>query len=211
MGIGCCLQSFGLPSLERLYRYLSGASSFRLQVSLAQRSGRRRWLNLQDNENVCDQALRRHKILCTEINVEIKESHPYSQAITHGALDDLFGIHGAQLTEAICWTRGVTGPTPLGVINKDTDLDHIGYPLERQSALRFAMEASSPKKKKTNAGEAVAGLIEALQQPRNPLLIQSTGYLSTKQIPSETGLRMTLKSGRIDLDRAPADTGPSNF
>jgi hypothetical protein len=125
-------------------------------IGLAQRSGRRRWRNLRENENACDQALRRHKILCTEINVEVKESYPYSQAITHGALDGLFGIHGAQLTEAIWmkpgslvveylvwlkngvdlgdWTRTVQGPTPLGAIYSNTDLNHIGYPLQRHSA-----------------------------------------------------------------------------
>jgi hypothetical protein len=126
-------------------------------IGLAQRSGRRRWLNLQENENACDQALRRHKILCTEINVEIKESYPYRQAISHGALDGLFGIHGAQLTEAIWmkrgslvveflpwmhkgttkiggWTRNVGAPTPLGKIYSGTDLNHIGYPLQRHSA-----------------------------------------------------------------------------
>jgi hypothetical protein len=125
-------------------------------MGLAQRSGRRRWLNLKENEQACNQALRRYKILCTEINVEIKESNPYRQVITHGALDGLFGIHGAQLAEAIWmkprslvveflpwlhkavgmggWTRRVGAVTPLGAIYFNTDLNHIGYPLRRHSA-----------------------------------------------------------------------------
>jgi hypothetical protein len=32
------------------------------------------------------------------------------------------------------WTRTVRGPTPLGAIYSNTDLNHIGYPLQRQSA-----------------------------------------------------------------------------
>ena len=103
----------------------------------------------------CNTALRRHKIICTEVNVEDAKSHPYHQAVMHGALDGLIGIHGAQLTEAVWmkpgslvveflpwlhpqsipggWTRTVKQATPLGVIFSGTDLNHVGFPLRRQS------------------------------------------------------------------------------
>jgi hypothetical protein len=126
-------------------------------IGLAQRTGRRRWVNLVKNKQECNNALRRHKIICTEVNVEVKESHPYHQAVMHGALDGLIGIHGAQLTEAVWmkpgslvveflpwlhrelkyeggWTRRVKQATPIGFIFADTDLNHVGFPLQRQSA-----------------------------------------------------------------------------
>jgi hypothetical protein len=68
----------------------------------------------------------------------------------------LIGIHGAQLTEAVWmkpgslvveflpwvhpkmkigwWTRTVKQVTPLGAIFSGTDLNHVGFPLQRQSA-----------------------------------------------------------------------------
>ena len=74
----------------------------------------------------------------------------------HAALDALFGIHGAQLTEAVwmkpgslvveflphipkgigwgSWTAWTHRPTPLGEIFHETDLNHVGFPLDRSSA-----------------------------------------------------------------------------
>jgi hypothetical protein len=125
-------------------------------IGLAQRTSRRRWVNLDQNRKECNSALRGHKIICTEVNVEDERSHPYHQAVMHGALDGLIGIHGAQLTEAVwmkpgslvveflpwlhpemfegAWTRTVKQPTPLGAIFSGTDLNHVGFPLHRQSA-----------------------------------------------------------------------------
>jgi Glycosyltransferase 61 len=73
-------------------------------IGLSQRSGRRRWNNLNEIEQECDLVFRQHKIICTEINVENEEFRPYHHAVAHGGLDALFGIHGAQLTEAL-WMK----------------------------------------------------------------------------------------------------------
>ena len=73
-------------------------------VGLSQRSGRRRWNGLIEIEQQCDTVFRLHKIICTEINVEAKEFRPYHHAVAHGGLDALFGIHGAQITEAL-WLK----------------------------------------------------------------------------------------------------------
>ena len=73
-------------------------------IGLSQRGGRRRWTNLNETKDECDHVLRPHKIVCIEINVEREEFHPFHHAVAHGALDALFGIHGAQLTEAL-WMK----------------------------------------------------------------------------------------------------------
>jgi hypothetical protein len=75
-------------------------------VGLAQRNGRRRWNGLTEIEQECNIAFRPHKIICIEANVEEKEFRPYHHAIAHGGLNALFGIHGAQLTEALWMPPG---------------------------------------------------------------------------------------------------------
>jgi hypothetical protein len=73
-------------------------------IGLSQRNGRRKWKNLDKIEEQCNKDFRQHKIICTEVNVEKKYFYPYYQAVVHGGLDALYGIHGAQLTEAI-WMK----------------------------------------------------------------------------------------------------------
>jgi hypothetical protein len=114
--------------------------------------GKSRWTNLEQNIKGCNKALKNHKIVCTEM----KKYNSYRQAIAYGALDGLIGIHGEQLTQAVWmkpgslvvellpWmhpevnegksARSVKEVTPIGAILTDTDLNHVGYPLQRQSA-----------------------------------------------------------------------------
>jgi hypothetical protein len=85
--------------------------------------------------------------------------------LSHAGLDALVGIHGAQLTEALLmppnalvvellpyifpgkrvglWTAWAHRPTPLGVIFSSTSLNHIGYPLLRQSVPQYCPNESS--------------------------------------------------------------------
>ena len=124
-------------------------------VGLTQRTGRRKWLNLQESLKMCEDKLKAEKILCIEINVEDPSFTPTGHVVVHGMLDALIGIHGAQLTDALWmkpgslvveilpylprsitygrWTRSVETPTPLGVLYMGTDLYHVGLPLDWRS------------------------------------------------------------------------------
>jgi hypothetical protein len=124
-------------------------------VGLMQRKLRRRWLNMDDVLSKCNDHFRRDKIVCVEINLENEYSNPMTQVIMHAVLDMLIGVHGAGLTEAIwmpkhaivvellpwihpwtkygSWARVTHQATPLGVIWADTDLNHLGYRLPRES------------------------------------------------------------------------------
>jgi len=126
-----------------------------LIVGLARRNLRRRWRKLDFVEDYCNIRLREYKAVCVQVSVDDEYSNPLWQVIRHGALDALVGVHGAQLTEAIWmkpgalvvellpfvpneqrmghWTRTTHSPTPLGVMFHNTDLNHIGYPLDRSS------------------------------------------------------------------------------
>ena len=104
--------------------------------------------------------MKQKKVLCVVINLEDSDMmDPIQHIVVHGGLDGLIGVHGAQLTEAIFmkedsliveflpfildvvggrkqhgfWTKSVTTPTPLGIIYNNTDLNHIGYPLDIRS------------------------------------------------------------------------------
>jgi len=125
-------------------------------VGLTQRSGRRRWRDLDSVVDKLRAIFVQSRILLVVVNVEDDDWNPYLHVTRHGALDALIGIHGAQLTEAVwmnpgslvvellpyvpdgidsgVWTRTVTRPTPLGVIFDGTDLQHVGFPLDRDSA-----------------------------------------------------------------------------
>ena len=126
-------------------------------IGLAQRSKRRRWLHIYDLQQLCNRRFLSKKIICVVVNIEEEEwANPVKHVVAHGGLDVLMGIHGAQLTEALWmpphslvveflpwippdinwgkWTKWVHRPTPLGEIFSQTDLNHIGYPLRRDSA-----------------------------------------------------------------------------
>lgn len=72
-------------------------------VGLAQRSGRRRWLNIEETMTMCNKMLN-SRIVCMIVNVEEAHFHPTMHVIVHASLDALIGIHGAQMTDAI-WMR----------------------------------------------------------------------------------------------------------
>ena len=124
-------------------------------VGLTQRTGRRKWLNIQESLQMCEDKLKAQKILCVIVNVEDPGFTPTGHVVVHGMLDALIGIHGAQLTDALwmkpgslvveilpylpqtvtygSWTRSVETPTPLGLIYMGTDLYHVGLPLDWRS------------------------------------------------------------------------------
>ena len=128
-------------------------------VGLAQRTGRRKWLNIDATMRMCNN-LRLQRILCMIVNVENPEFHPSHHVVVHGSLDALIGIHGAQMTDALwmkpgstvveiltylplgimmgSWTRWSKAATPLGVIYQSTDLYHVGLPLKWTSVPQCA-------------------------------------------------------------------------
>ena len=126
-------------------------------VGLAQRSYRRSWINLPDVLDECNSLFTKKakNVVCVEVNVE-KTLDPYEQLILHRASNALIGVHGAQMTQAVLlpqhghvlellpwvpenynlrglWVQIRHGPTPLGVIFHNTDLNHLGYSLGRDS------------------------------------------------------------------------------
>lgn len=125
-------------------------------IGLAQRNGRRKWRNMPQLLRRLKKPLRTRGIVLVEVNVEEEDWTPYQHLIRHAALDGLVGIHGAQLTDAIWmkegslivellpyipkkiiyghWTTNTKDPTPLGVIFDSSDLLHVGYRLQRDSA-----------------------------------------------------------------------------
>ena len=131
----------------------SGDTKEWLVVGLTQRNYRRAWLNLPTVLKQCNTKLNDRSVIFIEVNVE-ETSSPYEQLILHRSLDVLIGVHGAQLTQAVVlppyahvleilpwvpsyirgnWVTRRDGPTPLGVIYHNTDLNHAGYSLDRTS------------------------------------------------------------------------------
>ena len=133
-------------------------------VGLAQRKLRRKWKGLKNVTKYCNLMLRKYNSVCVKVYVDDETSNPFWQVIRHGVLDVLIGIHGAQMTEALwmkpgalvvellpfvpkerivgSWTRTTDAPTPLGVIYHNTDLNHIGYPLNQTSLTDNCSKAS---------------------------------------------------------------------
>ncbi|KAL7489659.1 hypothetical protein ACHAW6_015347 [Cyclotella cf. meneghiniana] len=125
-------------------------------VGLAQRSYRRSWINLPVIMKECNalyQSDSKKKVVCIEVNVE-NTSSPYEQLLLHRSVDALIGVHGAQLTQAVLlpphrhvlellpwvtdyirgwWVQTRHTPTPLGIIFHNSDLNHVGYSLGRDS------------------------------------------------------------------------------
>ena len=122
-------------------------------VGLANRKYRRKWLNINDTISICDEKFTRYKIVCITVDVEEADS-PEEQLLMHRSLSAFIGVHGAQLTQGVllprhgyilellpwipfylwgAWAASVQKPTPLGIIFHNTDLNHVGYPLGRES------------------------------------------------------------------------------
>ena len=122
-------------------------------VGLTERKSRRVWLNIDDSVKACDAVFRQQKVVCITVNVEATAS-PEEQLLMHSSLDALVGIHGAQLTQGIFlprqgfilellpwipdwswgdWVATTSAPTPVGEMFHNTDLNHLGYSLDRDS------------------------------------------------------------------------------
>ena len=122
-------------------------------IGLAHRKYRRIWLNIDDAMSMCDKHFRSHNIVCIKVDVEEAES-PEQQFLMHRSLHAFIGVHGAQLTQGVllpkhayilellpwvpyylwgAWVATIHCPTPLGIIFSKTQLNHVGYPLDRES------------------------------------------------------------------------------
>ena len=145
-----------LAKLKHIDESYNGNTKEWIVVGLAQRSYRRSWINLPDIMEQCNslhQIDDKTKVACIEVNVE-KTATPYEQLLLHQSVDALIGVHGAQLTQAVLlpphghvlellpwvpdyirgsWVQSRHTPTPLGIIFHNTDLNHLGYSLTRDS------------------------------------------------------------------------------
>ena len=122
-------------------------------VGFARRKSRRLWLNIGDVMSMCTEKFREHKVDCVIVDVEEAGSSE-EQLIMHRSLDAFVGVHGVQLTQGVLlpthgfilellpwipsytggdWTASTTGPTPLGEIFHNTDINHYGFSLGRES------------------------------------------------------------------------------
>jgi hypothetical protein len=131
----------------------SGDTKEWMVVGLTQRTYRRAWLNLPTVMKLSNAKFNDRRVLFIEVNVE-ETSSPYEQLLLHRSLDVLIGVHGAQLTQAVLlpphahvleilpwvpdyirgnWVARRKAPTPLGIIYHNTDLNHVGYSLDRTS------------------------------------------------------------------------------
>jgi hypothetical protein len=142
--------SLGSPELKELLEEWT-------IIGLSQRTTRRKWLDATETMKQCNEKFNRMHIACVLVNIEDAIwANPLKHLAVHAALDGLIGIHGAQLTEAVWmpsgslvvellpwnhptvsqggWTKWVHRPTPLGIIFKETDLNHIGLPLTVESS-----------------------------------------------------------------------------
>lgn len=138
-------------------------------IGFSQRSQRRQWKNLDAVLEYCRTHYTHHNVACYEINLEEPSfDTPLRHVQAHASLDALIGIHGASLTEAVLmpphsvvvellpwlyrettygrWTTWVDRPTPLGVIFSETDLVHVGVPLQRKSSVDQCNAADNVKR-----------------------------------------------------------------
>jgi hypothetical protein len=129
-------------------------------VGFSQRGSRRRWLNLPGIIQQCNDRWNntQYKIVCIEVNMDNSESKrdPLYQVVLHGGLSAMIGIHGSQQAHAVwlppqahqlellpylqpghgqfgIWTQDTHTPTMNGWIVQDTDINHMGYPLDYHS------------------------------------------------------------------------------
>lgn len=123
-------------------------------VGLTHRKLRRKWLNIEDAVSMCKRKFtQQYNVVCLTVNVE-EASSPMEQLLMHRSLHALIGVHGAQLTQGVLlqnhayivellpwipaymwggWVATVNVPTPLGIIFLQTELNHLGYSLGRES------------------------------------------------------------------------------
>ena len=122
-------------------------------IGLAHRKYRRVWLNIDAILDMCDTNFQRNKVLC--IKVDVEEIYSEEQLLIHRSIHAFIGIHGAQLTQGVLlqnhshvlellpwipsyltqgdWVSTTHCPTPIGVIFSKSQLNHLGYPLDRES------------------------------------------------------------------------------
>jgi hypothetical protein len=122
-------------------------------VGFSRRKARRLWLNIDDAISMCNEKFGRYRVACITVDVE-EANDAKAQLLMHRSLHAFIGIHGAQLTQGVVlpthgyvlellpwipsychgnWVASTSGPTPLGVIFHNTDMNHYGYSLGRES------------------------------------------------------------------------------
>lgn len=124
-------------------------------VGFAQRSTRRRWLNLDQTLELCRKNyLLQHKVVCVQLNLDTPAGgDPENQVVMHAGLDAMIGVHGSQNVHSVWmpdgsysleilphlvadwggWTRHTHKPTVNGEMLANTKLNHVGYPLNESS------------------------------------------------------------------------------
>ena len=125
-------------------------------IGLCQRRLRRSWHNLSENMRLCENYLQ-NRIICVIVDLDDKSLTMLDQAIIHGSMTALVGIHGSQLANIVLmppnpiilelnpymrpeqafgrqWVRNTAYFTNIGVyLTRRQHMTHIGFPLEKDS------------------------------------------------------------------------------
>jgi hypothetical protein len=196
----------------------NNASGWKI-VGLTHRRYRRVWLNIDDVVSMCDEKFISYKIVCIKVDVEAADSVE-EQLLMHRSLHAVIGVHGAQLTQGVLlkkdayilellpwvpyylwggWVTTTHVPTPLGIIFKGTDLNHVGHPLGRDSVpLCLHVNSSDVEADRLCLMNRTSGVIDRFRWADRDFIVSSKvieDFISTFLLNEDDSVCDVMKKG----------------